>query len=87
MRKEAILVRTRLSLNLPAFVILSVASPRWQVNILHIRALVKADTVLLFDTYGSADSKLHSVFLYHLEVRVPLPSAPLAWHSRKRSTT
>lgn len=39
-----------------------------QVNILHIRALVKADAVVLFDTYGSADSKLHSVFLYHLEV-------------------
>ncbi|TBU54384.1 cora-domain-containing protein [Dichomitus squalens] len=37
------------------------------VNILHIRALVKADTVVLFDTYGSADSRLHSVFLYHLE--------------------
>ena len=41
----------------------------FQVNILHIRALVKADTVVLFDTYGSADSRLHSVFLYHLEVR------------------
>jgi magnesium transporter len=39
-----------------------------QINILHIRALVKADAVVLFDTYGSADSKLHSVFLYHLEV-------------------
>jgi len=37
------------------------------VNILHIRALVKADAVILFDTYGSADSRLHSVFLYHLE--------------------
>ncbi|KAI0747149.1 cora-domain-containing protein [Daedaleopsis nitida] len=37
------------------------------VNILHIRALVKADTVILFDTYGSADSRLHSVFLYQLE--------------------
>ncbi|KAJ6470247.1 cora-domain-containing protein [Mycena vitilis] len=37
------------------------------VNILHIRALVKADTVILFDTFGSADSRLHSVFLYHLE--------------------
>ncbi|KAI0694509.1 cora-domain-containing protein [Cytidiella melzeri] len=37
------------------------------VNILHIRALVKADTVVLFDTFGSADSRLHSVFLYHLE--------------------
>ncbi|KIJ63040.1 hypothetical protein HYDPIDRAFT_176130 [Hydnomerulius pinastri MD-312] len=37
------------------------------INILHIRALVKADTVVLFDTYGSNDSRLHSVFLYHLE--------------------
>ena len=35
---------------------------------LHIRSLVKADAVVLFDTYGSADSRLHSVFLYHLEV-------------------
>ena len=24
--------------------------------------------VILFDTYGSTDSRLHSVFLYHLEV-------------------
>ncbi|KAH0834723.1 hypothetical protein J3R83DRAFT_10273 [Lanmaoa asiatica] len=37
------------------------------INILHIRALVKADTVVLFDPYGSDDSRLHSVFLYHLE--------------------
>ncbi|KAF9236068.1 hypothetical protein BU15DRAFT_50634 [Melanogaster broomeanus] len=37
------------------------------INILHIRALVKADTIVLFDTYGSDDSRLHSVFLYHLE--------------------
>ncbi|KAN0085740.1 hypothetical protein V8E55_006874 [Tylopilus felleus] len=37
------------------------------INVLHIRALVKADTVVLFDTYGSDDSRLHSVFLYHLE--------------------
>jgi hypothetical protein len=35
---------------------------------LHIRALIKADGVFLFDMYGSADSRLHSVFLYHLEV-------------------
>ena len=41
-----------------------------KVNILHIRALVKADAVILFDTYGSADSRLHSVFLYHLEVSI-----------------
>ena len=36
---------------------------------LHIRALVKSDAVLLFDTYGSVDSRLQSFFLYHLEVR------------------
>lgn len=50
-----------------------------QVNILHIRALVKADAVILFDTYGSADSRLHSVFLYHLEVclLISLLSSPL----------
>lgn len=61
-RKEAILVSSTVS---------SVPPRRqhlFQVNILHIRALVKADTVVLFDTYGSADSRLHSVFLYHLEV-------------------
>jgi hypothetical protein len=45
-------------------------NPR-KVNMLHIRALVKADAVILFDTYGSTDSRLHSVFLYHLEVCPP----------------
>lgn len=35
---------------------------------LHIRALVKSDAVILFDHYGSVDTKLHSAFLYHLEV-------------------
>ncbi|KAL1668693.1 cora-domain-containing protein, partial [Schizophyllum commune] len=37
------------------------------VNILHLRALIKADAVVLFDTYGSVDSRLHSTFLYHLQ--------------------
>ncbi|KIJ29286.1 hypothetical protein M422DRAFT_71242 [Sphaerobolus stellatus SS14] len=37
------------------------------VNVLHIRALVKADAVILFDTYGSPDTRLQSMFLYHLE--------------------
>ena len=35
---------------------------------LHIRALVKSDAVLIFDTYGSVNSKLQSSFLDHLEV-------------------
>ncbi|KDN53546.1 cora-domain-containing protein [Tilletiaria anomala UBC 951] len=37
------------------------------VNMLHIRALVKSDTVLLFDSYGSTDTHLHSAFVYNLE--------------------
>ncbi|TFY64288.1 hypothetical protein EVJ58_g2713 [Rhodofomes roseus] len=52
------------------------------VNILHIRALVKADTVVLFDTYGSADSRLHSVFLYHLEHNLKTKSPGLPYEFR-----
>ncbi|KAF9450228.1 cora-domain-containing protein [Macrolepiota fuliginosa MF-IS2] len=52
------------------------------VNILHIRALVKADVVVLFDTYGSADSRLHSVFLYHLEHNLKTKGTGLAYEFR-----
>ncbi|KAI0727459.1 hypothetical protein C8Q72DRAFT_840131 [Fomitopsis betulina] len=52
------------------------------VNILHIRALVKADTVVLFDTYGSADSRLHSVFLYHLEHNLKAKNGGLPYEFR-----
>ena len=65
-RKEAILVRLFIEQSRLIPFVLNRAS---QVNVLHIRALVKADAVVLFDTFGSADSRLHSVFLYHLEVR------------------
>lgn len=37
------------------------------INLLHIRALVKADLVLVFDIYGSTDSHTQSVFMYDLE--------------------
>ncbi|GAO47799.1 hypothetical protein G7K_1997-t1 [Saitoella complicata NRRL Y-17804] len=37
------------------------------INLLHIRALIKADTVLLFDVIGSTDSHTQSVFMYDLE--------------------
>ncbi|KAK7205305.1 inner membrane magnesium transporter MRS2 [Myxozyma melibiosi] len=37
------------------------------VNLLHIRALIKADMVLVFDAYGSTDSQTQSVFMYDLE--------------------
>ncbi|KAL0958032.1 hypothetical protein HGRIS_000208 [Hohenbuehelia grisea] len=52
------------------------------VNILHIRALVKSDTVVLFDTFGSADSRLHSVFLYHLEHNLKAKGSGLPYEFR-----
>ncbi|KAI0030235.1 Mg2+ transporter protein cora-like protein [Vararia minispora EC-137] len=52
------------------------------VNILHIRALVKADAVILFDTIGSTDSRLHSVFLYHLEHNLKIKGLGLPYEFR-----
>lgn len=37
------------------------------VNLLHIRALIKADRILVFDAYGSTDSYTQSTFMYDLE--------------------
>lgn len=37
------------------------------VNLLHIRALIKANQVLIFDAFGSTDSKTQSLFYYDLE--------------------
>ncbi|KAK6355384.1 magnesium ion transporter, variant 2 [Orbilia brochopaga] len=37
------------------------------VNLLHIRALIKSNAVLLFDVYGSTDTYTQSVFLYDLQ--------------------
>ncbi|QSL66588.1 hypothetical protein MERGE_000970 [Pneumocystis wakefieldiae] len=37
------------------------------INLLHIRALLKADSVLLFNAYGSTDTHTQSVFMYDLE--------------------
>lgn len=36
------------------------------VNLLHIRALIKSDLVIIFDVYGSTDSQTQSVFMYDL---------------------
>lgn len=36
------------------------------VNLLHIRALIKADMVIIFDAYGSTDSQTQSIFMYDL---------------------
>ena len=37
-------------------------------TVLHIRCLVKADQVIIFDTVGTKDSKLQSGFIAHLTV-------------------
>ena len=37
------------------------------INLLHLRVLIQADRVLVFDAYGSADSYTQSVFMYDLE--------------------
>jgi len=37
------------------------------VNLLHIRALVKADKVLVFDVTSGADSHAQSIFMWDLE--------------------
>ncbi|KAH8915040.1 Mg2+ transporter protein cora-like protein [Atractiella rhizophila] len=36
------------------------------VNMLHIRALIKHDSIYLFDSYGTQDTSHHSLFLYNL---------------------
>ncbi|KAL1915763.1 uncharacterized protein VTP21DRAFT_6522 [Calcarisporiella thermophila] len=42
------------------------------VNLTHIRALIKADTVLLFDSFGSTDSYNQSLFIYDLQEKLSL---------------
>ncbi|RDW92286.1 hypothetical protein BP5796_01680 [Coleophoma crateriformis] len=37
------------------------------INLLHLRVLIKADRVLVFDAYGTTDSYTQSVFMYDLE--------------------
>lgn len=37
---------------------------------LHIRALIKADTVILFDPAGSVGNKLRDRLLWHLQMNV-----------------
>ncbi|KAJ1911020.1 magnesium ion transporter, partial [Tieghemiomyces parasiticus] len=42
------------------------------VNISHIRALIKADMVVLFDSFGSTDSYNQSIFVYDLQEKLRL---------------
>ena len=52
------------------------------VNILHIRAMIKADMVLLFDSYGSSDTHLHSAFVYNLQFNLRQGSSSLPYEFR-----
>lgn len=52
------------------------------INILHIRALVKADAVLLFDSYETTDSRIRSAFVYNLEHNLRQASSSLPYEFR-----
>lgn len=46
------------------------------INLLHIRALIKHNRVLVFDAYGTTDSKSQSVFMYDLDMKLRQKDSP-----------
>ncbi|KAJ6008668.1 hypothetical protein N7522_003684 [Penicillium canescens] len=48
------------------------------INLLHLRVLIKADRVLVFDAYGSTDSYMQSLFIYDLEGKLRQKQSQLA---------
>ncbi|KAF2873008.1 hypothetical protein BDV95DRAFT_568533 [Massariosphaeria phaeospora] len=40
------------------------------INLLHLRVLIKHNRVLVFDAYGTSDSKSQSVFMYDLDLKL-----------------
>ncbi|MCJ1356163.1 MAG: magnesium ion transporter [Icmadophila ericetorum] len=48
------------------------------INLLHLRALIQHNRVLVFDVYGSTDSYMQSVFMYDLEGRLQQKELPRA---------
>lgn len=52
------------------------------INMLHVRALIKADTVILFDPAGSSDSQLRAKLLQHLADNIRCTSSSLAYEHR-----
>lgn len=52
------------------------------INILHIRAMIKSDTVLLFDSYGTMDTRLNSAFVYNLEHNLRQTTSSLPYEFR-----
>ncbi|RUP44215.1 hypothetical protein BC936DRAFT_149779 [Jimgerdemannia flammicorona] len=65
-------IDTHLLNQMPAILVRSEAI---LVNLAHIRALIKADLVVLFDSYGSTDSYNQSIFVYDLQERLRLSGA------------
>ncbi|WFD01296.1 Inner membrane magnesium transporter MRS2 [Malassezia yamatoensis] len=52
------------------------------INILHIRAMIKSDAVLLFDSYGTNDTSLNSAFIYNLGHNLRQTSSNLPYEFR-----
>ena len=52
------------------------------VNILHIRAMVKSDAVLLFESYHTSNPRLHSAFVYNLEHNLRQNASSLPYEFR-----
>ncbi|KAJ5557179.1 hypothetical protein N7494_001094 [Penicillium frequentans] len=48
------------------------------INLLHLRVLIKADRVLVFDAYGSTDSYMQSLFIYDLEGKLRQKTSQVA---------
>jgi magnesium transporter len=40
------------------------------INLLHLRVLIKHNRVLVFDAYGTTDSKSQSIFMYDLDLKL-----------------
>ncbi|KAL7408831.1 hypothetical protein BDY24DRAFT_356684 [Mrakia frigida] len=51
-------------------------------TVLHIRCLVKADQVIIFDTVGTKDSKLQSGFIAHLTTNLRLRNSEVPYEFR-----
>lgn len=46
------------------------------INLLHLRVLIKHNRVLVFDAYGTSDSKAQSVFMYDLDLKLRQKESP-----------
>ncbi|EEP79672.1 conserved hypothetical protein [Uncinocarpus reesii 1704] len=51
------------------------------ISLLHLRVLIKANRVLVFDAYGSADTYTQSLFMYDLEGKLRQKDPPAPRHA------